>query len=101
MAKTDRHRWWDWRINLTSGESIRADDKGEPQKDDRRRAGKGWWWTLAWRKMSCQICGRWISRDDKVAYNHHRRQVYCPKCAEAAGVAEHCVLSRKVRRVGH
>jgi predicted RNA-binding Zn-ribbon protein involved in translation (DUF1610 family) len=50
--------------------------------------------------MSCQGCLKWISLDAKIAYNHQSRQVYCPTCAEAEGVAERCELSRKVRQVG-
>lgn len=100
MARNDRHRWWNWRINLDSGESIRADDKRVPTLDDRRLAGNGWWWTLAWRKMGCQGCLKWISLDAKIAYNHQTRQVYCPACAEREGIAEHCELSKKLRRVG-
>jgi hypothetical protein len=100
MARNDRHRWWDWRINLDSGESIRSDDKRAPTLDDQRLAGQGWWWTLAWRNMGCQGCLKWIAVDAKIAYNHQTKQVYCPACAEAEGIAEHCELSRRLLRVG-
>lgn len=107
MAKNDRHRWWDWRVNVSSGESIRsrekpmrpAEKRGQ-SKDRKRRAGNGWWWTLAWRKTGCDNCGKWISLHDKVAYNHQTKQVYCPKCAMAECIADKCRLSRKLRKVG-
>src|SRR5512146_3189810 len=104
MARSDRHRWWDWRVNVTSGESIRTDDKrGSSAGSDRERrqtAGEDWWWTLAWRKTSCQGCGRWISLHDKVAYNHRSKRLYCPACAQTQGIDAKCRPSRKLLRVG-
>ncbi|HWB69052.1 MAG TPA: hypothetical protein VG518_03670 [Solirubrobacterales bacterium] len=104
MAKSDRHRWWDWRISDTSGQSIRADDNRGQERQKipkgKRRAGNGWWWTLSAREAECKGCGKHLMAQEKIAYNHQSRKIFCPDCAQAECISEMCKPSRKLLRVG-
>jgi len=99
VAKSELRRWQDWRINETSGRSIRADDKrGRRGKGRKSGSSSGWWWTLAAREAECKKCGRQLLQE-KIAYRHQAREILCPECARDECVAEMCQPSRKLLRV--
>ncbi|MGB7589047.1 MAG: hypothetical protein WBM00_10100 [Solirubrobacterales bacterium] len=101
MARRDYRRWRDWRINDTSGQSIRLDDeRGRKGQGKQRGARNGWWWTLAARETHCGSCGELLLRNEKIAYHHQTRMIFCPDCARAERVAELCKPSRKVLKIG-
>lgn len=102
MAKKDSHRWWDWRVNQVSGESIR-DQRGlgearraAPQGKKKGGTGGGWWWTLIGREASCDKCKKELQPPEKVAYNHSSKKIYCPECAKAQCVSTMCRPSKKM-----
>ena len=102
MAKNASYRWRDWRINTTSGQSIRADDKrglGDRESEE-RGARNGWWWTLSARETDCKNCGKHLLADEKIAYHHQTRKIFCPDCAQAERVSEMCKPSRKLLTIG-
>jgi hypothetical protein len=100
VAKRADRRWRDWRIDETSGRSIRPDDKrGRPERRKKREARSGWWWTLAVREAECGTCGKQLVRQ-KIAYHHQTKQILCPECAQAECISELCQPSRKLLEVG-
>jgi hypothetical protein len=100
VAKSDRQRWRDWRINETSGRSIRADDRrGRLDKGKKSGPGSGWWWTLAAREAECKRCGKQLLHQ-KMAYSYRTKETLCPDCAQEACVSELCQPSQRLLKVG-
>lgn len=97
MAKRDSQRWRDWRVNVISGQSIRADERRRPPGLEKKgRTGGGWWWTLIGRLARCGNCKRDLQPPEKVAYNHGSKRILCPDCAKAQCVSTMCRPSKKM-----
>jgi hypothetical protein len=56
-----------------------------------------WWWTIG-SGGRCDRCGGQVLPGQTIAYNHWGQAVLCEDCAEADGIADQCVESRRLRR---
>jgi hypothetical protein len=84
VSRSASRRWWDWRVDASSGQSIRVDDeRGQGQEPGKPKAHRpsDWWWTLIGQESDCDGCGKRMPPRQKVAYQRGTKKIFCSECA--------------------
>jgi hypothetical protein len=87
MSRSANRRWWDWRVDAGSGQSIRFDDERGQEQLKKSEKASDWWWTLIGQESDCDGCGKHMPARQKVAYQRKTRKIYCAECARKVCVS--------------